>query len=209
MSCPKCGHEINSDHFPLGLIYCPYCGDKIGEQEPFQIIPFCLNCGHRLLTSVTFCPECGKRIAPEPVPAPVNETAAPETAPACETIKPKEAEAAAPVKGRVRPSRQARPKQPARPFGPVIKAAFQRVYGPVENFFTGRWRLKRLYRDWSQHDALPQEEIPADHSLKNIVDTTVTPERRPVPVWMAVLSGAGVIAFFEAVGIYIRLSSIR
>jgi len=193
MACPKCNHEINSEHFPLGLIYCPYCGEKIGEQEPFQIIPFCMNCGHRLLTEVTFCPECGRRIAPEPLPTP-PDAIEPEPAAACETLAP---EIESPVI-------ESRVRKPSPPLFSGVKAAARRLAGRLENFFSGRWRLKKLYREWSAHDSLPREEIPPDESLKDIAPVPAQPTDKPMPAWMAAALGIAVLALFEAVGMLIR-----
>jgi hypothetical protein len=198
MSCPKCNHEINPDYFPLGLIFCPYCGQKIAEREPFQLIPFCGQCGGRLLTEVTFCPECGKRLVPEPPPP---QPVVAETKPVLQ------AEAYEPETPEPEPVRQVRVKKPGRPLWPAVKASGRRLFQPVESFFSGRWRLKKLYREWSEHDSLPQEEIPADESLKEIAGGVQPPARRPVPVWLAVMLGAGLLLIFEAIGMYLKRPS--
>jgi endogenous inhibitor of DNA gyrase (YacG/DUF329 family) len=197
MACPKCNHEINAEHFPLGLIFCPYCGEKINEQEPFQIIPFCMNCGHRLLTEVTFCPECGKRVVPEPVLPPTPIESEPLTG--CEPPQPELEE--------LEPVAEVRVKPPQKPLLPDLKAGIGRLFSPVENFFSGRWRLKKLYQEWSTHDSLPREEIPADETLKEIAPVVAQPESKPVPAWMAAVMGAAVLVLFEAVGMMIKKPS--
>ena len=194
MPCPKCKHEINTDHFPLGIIFCPYCGERIREQEPFQIIPFCGHCGHRFLTEVAFCPECGKRVATEKAAMP------PEAEKRLEPVTINESPEAHPPE----PEDVETPEQPKQSISPGVKAAWARITQPVENILSGRWRLKRLYREWSTHDSLPAEEIPTDKSLKDIAVTVPQPAYKPVSLWVAIALGAGLLILFEAVGMFIK-----
>jgi hypothetical protein len=65
--------------------------------------------------------------------------------------------------------------------------------------------LKRLYRDWSVHDALPREEIPPDKSIKQLAHPA--PAARRVPRWLVLIAGVMVLLLFIAVGFIIKLST--
>jgi DNA-directed RNA polymerase subunit RPC12/RpoP len=198
MSCPKCKHEIDTDHFPLGLVYCPYCGERINERQSCEVIPFCKSCGHRFLTEVVFCPECGKRTSSEPAPPPELIRLEPHPEPVHQ--HPVE-----PVVSEPPPEEEIKPEQSNRPALAGLKAAGLRVYRPLETVATGRWRLKRLYHEWAVHDNLPQEEIPADESLKGLAAASeLKPETRPIPAWLAVVLGAGLLLLFAAVGLLLK-----
>ncbi len=99
----------------------------------------------------------------------------------------------------------AKPPAPSsKSFGSQLASLGRRIYQPIEDLFTGRWRLKRLYRDWSVHDALPPEEIPSDNCLKNSPSQAPTSATR-VPPWLVLtLAAIAVILLFVAIGILIR-----
>ncbi|MCL2150105.1 MAG: zinc ribbon domain-containing protein [Dehalococcoidia bacterium] len=200
MACPKCGREVSREQFPLGLTFCPYCGDKVSGHDPSQGIAFCPYCGRRLLISATFCPECGKQIAFGAGAVPYSAAA---TAPAFSGITPpprmpchSETEAASPYTPE-------EPPPPSRPIWPMIVSGCKRLYKPVESFVTGRWRLKRLYQDWSVHDALPPDEIPSDDYLKNMPRQASSPAQR-LPLWLILLAAVAAILVFVVIGILIR-----
>ena len=209
MVCPKCGHEINHEQFPLGLAFCPYCGDKVSDRDPRQTISFCPYCGRRILIAATFCPECGKQVSADRA---ISRTAEPLLMPSS---------SAPPISGatyqRSSPSYQLEvddiPQDPAmatapsspQSVWPKVATICKRAYEPVESLVTGRWRLKRLYKDWSAHDALPPDEIPSDDYLKKTPYQGSSPDQR-LPLWLLVLAIGVAIILFVIIGILIGRS---
>jgi DNA-directed RNA polymerase subunit RPC12/RpoP len=206
MACSKCGREINQDFFPFGTQFCPYCGDRIGTTEPFEPIPFCRYCGQRLLTEVTFCPQCGKNILAEPVAPPVVEVVQPPpyapppirqpvsmSEPVVDTFR---------ESARTRPSRQAPPP----PCPPTVKRTRPNIFQPVNNLFSRRGRLTKLYASWSENDELPAEEIPSPEELRKLTRQPDNPVRSPLPVRLIVLACLIFIVVFVCIGILLKSS---
>jgi len=206
MACPKCGHEINHEQFPLGLTFCPYCGDKVSGQDPAQSIAFCPYCGRRILIAATFCPECGKRIA---TGTQSHYAVTGATAPAIPSPPPPQFSVTPPQRVVPPPEiddalqmsyEEPLSPPPSQPIWPRIVAFCRRALQPVGTLITGRWRLKRLYKDWSVHDALPSDEIPSDDYLNNM-SRQGSPPTQGVPQWLIVLLIVMVIVIFIVVGI--------
>jgi len=220
MTCHKCGREINHEQFPLGLTFCPYCGDRIGGHDLSQAISFCPYCGRRLLVAAAFCPECGKQVAPgtasSHAPACSVMPVFPRTPHIPKASLPFEEDEGAPLQGQfkrqypfpldeeVSEAVTAKPSvSPFRSLGSQLAAVGRRIYEPIESLITGRWRLKRLYRDWSVHDALPPEEIPSDNYLKNSSRQTPTSAAQ-IPSWLILLiASLAAVLLFVAIGILI------
>ena len=200
MACPKCGREINHEQFPLGLTFCPYCGDKVSGQDA-QTISFCPYCGRRLLIAATFCPECGKQVSPGTTSHYFVAGSVKPTFPSASS-SPK----AIPPPSGIDDTPQVMmdtSTPPSQPIWPKVAAICKRAYEPIESIITGRWRLKRLYQDWSLHDALPPDEIPNDDYLKNVSRQTPSPAQR-TPLWVIILIAIAVIVIFTIIGILLR-----
>jgi hypothetical protein len=95
------------------------------------------------------------------------------------------------------------PSRSSQPIWPKIAAVCKRAYEPVESLITGRWRLKRLYQDWSVHDALPPEEIPNDDHLKNMPRQAPLPAQQ-IPTWVIIAAIVAAVLLFVAIGVIIR-----
>jgi predicted amidophosphoribosyltransferase len=123
MACSKCGHKIDTKQFPLGLAFCPYCGEKLEVAQP--TIPFCPYCGVKLPGSVKFCPECGKQLSLDKAPSPLlnpREACLPENdtteEPPFEMETPEPEECAA----------------PSQPIWPKVKMVFSASANPLKGW---------------------------------------------------------------------------
>jgi len=201
MTCHKCGREINFEQFPLGLTFCPYCGDKLSEPDSAQSLSFCPYCGRRLLVAATFCPECGKRVA---AGATTPHIASYASAPVSSSIPPPPRSLSEPEIGKKTQATADESLTPvSQPIWPRVVAICKRAYEPIDYLVTGRWRLKRLYQDWSIHDALPPDEIPSDDYMKNMSHQSSYSVQRMSP-WLISLAIVVVILIFVIIGILIK-----
>jgi endogenous inhibitor of DNA gyrase (YacG/DUF329 family) len=209
MQCPKCTHEIDESYFPLGLVHCPYCGEKVGVEDPYEHLPFCSGCGERLLTEVSYCPRCGKRVGPalktarrEVEPSPVYQEV--ET-----TETPRESEQALPVEPAAEeaspPACYRQPRELPPPREPVwnkFKRYFKRVARPVAENISNEGRLEKLYQGWSTEAGLPPEEIPSAAELKSLASQNQSGKQPPpLRLQAVILMAIGILAVFIAFGI--------
>lgn len=63
MKCLNCEHEIDQSIFSQDLVFCPYCGQKLGLASVGEKLQFCPYCGKKLTEQTNFCPHCGKKLA--------------------------------------------------------------------------------------------------------------------------------------------------
>lgn len=208
VSCPKCCREINQEYFPLGLVFCPYCGEKLGPLSGFEPIPFCPYCGERLLTEVIFCPQCGKRVITQP------EKAA-ESAVVKDIEKPPAAEVpvhedlvsvlkrgvAEPRVEEICPPKVAKTRRPSA--WPKIKQTLAKAVQPINNLLSGQWPMQRLYRKWAKEGILAVEEIPSAQELNQITKEAGGQTYRPLRAVLVALGALAMVGFFIGVGTWI------
>jgi hypothetical protein len=208
MQCSKCAHEIDVSYFPLSLIHCPYCGERISADEPERYLPFCSACGERLLTEVSFCPRCGKSTAPEPKPAHLLNEPAPLFAevqmakPALDTLV-----VVPPADGLSSPPCYRQPKELPRPHEALwtkIKKFYSLLARLVKEKLSNEGKLEKLYQTWTAEAGLPPEEIPSSNELKTLSRTAQGgPTPPPLRLQNVVLIGLAIVIVFVAMGVLI------
>jgi predicted amidophosphoribosyltransferase len=89
-----------------------------------------------------------------------------------------------------------------------IKDWSAKAIAPARDFFSGQWRLRRLYGKWVKEKDIAPEDIPTTETLKQIAKEGKPPAYQPTrPVYL-ILGAIAFIAFFILLGITMSRCSI-
>jgi hypothetical protein len=210
-SCPGCARSINEQQFPFGLAFCPYCGDMLPPLEPSDVLRYCPYCGLEQASPGEFCPHCSKKIMfsrgtirqtqkPEPTPPPkFKDMPWPvEEPPVCETGTEEETDFSS-----YRTGYEAKPGVLTNLRG-GLETGWVKLTGFVGEYVNGRYRVKRLYRNWTRHSALPEDEVPSGEALAQITRESGNEANRPLSLPLVMLVVAGLVLVFVGIGVAIR-----
>jgi hypothetical protein len=214
-SCPGCARSIDEQQFPFGLAFCPYCGDTLPPPEQGEVLRYCPYCGLEQSCPADFCPHCGKKILvsqaiprqgykPEPAPTSRFQAVIPpvEEPPACQ------AEAAEDMDFSGYGTGYAANYRSKPGILLALRSGAGLIWGKFSGFIgeyvSGRYRVKQLYRTWTRHSALPEEEVPSGEALAQITRECGAETYRPLRMSLVILAFVGLVLFFVGVGFVIR-----
>ncbi len=214
-SCPGCARSIDERQFPFGLAFCPYCGDNLPPPGPGDGLRFCPYCGLEQACLSDFCPHCGKKIivsggapgeAIKSEPAPRSrfqpETQPVEGPPVCQAEAEEMIDFSGYGTGYAANYRSKPGLLVALRSG--IASVWGKLSGFIREYVSGQYRVKQLYRHWTRHSALPEDEIPSGEALAQITRESGAETYRPLRISLVILAFAGLVLFFVGVGLVIR-----
>ncbi len=214
--CMACGHKLPSDSF-----YCPRCGKSIKVPEIPNAMVESLH-----LRDV---PRYEDAVSPKNEEPPIiKNPPGPREIPSQGTTPPNISDKPAPIPIRyVQPkyrqvsSREPisevmddrapamqpfpRAKAPSRsPFKPLwskIKDWGVKAISQPRDFFSGQWRLRKLYGKWAKESAIAPEDIPSTEALKQITREGKAPPFQPIRLVYLILGAIVIVAFFILIGV--------
>ena len=214
--CFACGQKL-----PSGSLYCPRCGKNI------KVSGFSGTSEGSPQPNVSYRRE--DVIAQDNKEPPViNNPPVPGAPPSAAGIQPKTFEEPPPVPIRyVQPKYQPVPSResitkamedrapamqpfpkakatsgaPLKPVWNKIRDWSSRAIAPVRDFFSGQWRLRRLYGKWAKESDIAPEDIPSTAELKQITKEGKAPAYQPVRMVYLILGAIVFVAFFIFIGV--------
>jgi hypothetical protein len=69
------------------------------------------------------------------------------------------------------------------------------------DFFSGQWRLRKLYGKWAKESAIAPEDIPSTEALKQITREGKAPPFQPIRLVYLILGAIVIVAFFILIGV--------
>jgi DNA-directed RNA polymerase subunit RPC12/RpoP len=176
--------------------------------KPAEWLVFCPYCGQKLTKQVSFCPKCGKKIVQESKPSPEEHYKADAGENIGESAK-------VPLDNQPPNYRQEQYNNDLPSYAaPVNPSVFQNIWDSIKSgchnlsvkisdFISGKYRVKRLYRHWAEHDQLPEESIPPDIDLMRTNRGMPAEASHPLPQYAVVVSLVGLLVLFILIGIWI------
>jgi hypothetical protein len=199
MDCPGCRREIIIDVSLFEAVFCPYCGEEIASSDPKQLSN-CSSCSLKLPAGVAFCPRCGiKMSAPGDINA-VHEQSKQHT-PILEDIAEIVTEEAPELSVEPVSTKDFKAVPAGDNLWSRIADWIKKALEPLTDFFSGQWRLRRLYRKWAKDGVFSQDVIPTTESLKQIKNETVGNAERPSRLALLLFAMLTMVAFFVVIGI--------
>ena len=213
--CFACGQKL-----PSGSLYCPHCGKSMQVHE-FPNVPIESlqpGSGHQ---EDAVRPEneelsimrkaLGYRAMPSPekIPSSTNEEPTPilihnvqskyRPVPSRESISEAMDDRAPAMQPF--PRAKAPPRAPLKPVWPKIKDWSAKAITPARDFFSGQWRLRRLYRKWVKEKDIAPEDIPSTEALKQVTKEGEAPVYQPMRLVYLILGVIMFVALFIFIGI--------
>lgn len=142
MKCLNCSREIDKSLFPEDLTYCPYCGQELGSASIGERLQFCPYCGQKLVAQTNFCPHCGKKLILAETRLDIHD-----------------------IQQMGKDFIEKKAKPIAKDF---IEKKAKPIAKAIRNKFGRERKMRKLYKQWAEYDALPPEEIPSMDTLKQM-----------------------------------------
>jgi hypothetical protein len=73
----------------------------------------------------------------------------------------------------------------------------------ARDFFSGQWRLRRLFGKWIKEKDIAQEDIPSTEALKQITKEGKPPAYQPIRLIFLILGAIVFVAFFILIGVIV------
>jgi len=215
--CFACGQKL-----PSGSLYCSRCGKsmKVHEFPNAPIESFQPSSGRHEdavrpendeLPLIQKPPGSRAMPSPEEIPSSTNEEPAPilirnvqtkyRPAPSRESISEAMDDRAPTMQPF--PRTKAPPRIPLKPVWPKIRGWAAKATSSARDFFSGHWRLRRLYGKWAKESDIAPEDIPSTEALKQITKEGKPLAYQPIRVIFLILGAIVFVAFFILIGVIV------